>query len=282
ARLNRATLAQPSGMTTDGEYLFWVDAESSSIRRVALASGNAPVETLAGKALYAYGDLDGPSRDALFQHPQGVAFADGGLFVADTYNHKVRVLDLATLSVSTVAGTGDRGLLDGEAAASLFNEPGGLAAGLCRVYVADTNNSQLRSIDITSGLVSTLPISNAPSAAHAGDRVVRGAIPGLQVAPAARRRRVRIRSPAGDHLNGLAQSRLDLKSSDSVAVRLGQQTLQWSGEGNEIEVRLPVTTSPGSATHTAAGTIYYCRSGEDSICLVHELEITLPVAISSA
>src|SRR5262249_8702 len=94
ARLNRATRAQPSGMTTDGEYPFWVDGESRSIRRVALASDNSPVETLAGKALYAYGDLDGPSRDALFQHPQGVAFADGGLFVADTYNHKVRVLDL--------------------------------------------------------------------------------------------------------------------------------------------------------------------------------------------
>jgi thiol-disulfide isomerase/thioredoxin len=86
-----ALLAQPSGLavTGDGE-LAWVDAESSALRVLDRPGGT--VRTLVGYDLFAWGDADGPGPRARLQHPLGVAAAaDGGLYVADTFNGLLRV-----------------------------------------------------------------------------------------------------------------------------------------------------------------------------------------------
>lgn len=84
--LDDAAFAQPSGIATDGANLYIADSETSSIRRIDLVTGR--VTTLAGEDLFAFGDVDGSGATVRLQHPLGVAYADGALLIADTYNHK--------------------------------------------------------------------------------------------------------------------------------------------------------------------------------------------------
>lgn len=83
-----AALAQPSGVVRAGPLLFWVDAESSAVRVAHLQ--HRVVTTIVGAGLFDHGDVDGPGPEVRLQHPQGLALADGALWVADTYNGAVK------------------------------------------------------------------------------------------------------------------------------------------------------------------------------------------------
>src|SRR4029453_14920214 len=82
----------------------------------------------------------------------------GRLFIAATYNHRIKVLDPTTRRVSTFAGSGAPGHRDGAAAAAQFHEPGGLALAGDTLYVADTNNHAIRAVDIRSAEVRTVAL----------------------------------------------------------------------------------------------------------------------------
>lgn len=163
---SEAALAQPSGLTTDGARLFVADSEISSVRAIELPpdGGEPRVRTLAGGDLFQFGDRDGRGDLARLQHPLGVAWVPAGahgggqLYVADTYNHKLRRLDLATRDLVTFAGTGERGAQDGPLAEAHFDEPSGLSYAAGRLYIADTNNHAVRVLDMAAGDVSTLAL----------------------------------------------------------------------------------------------------------------------------
>jgi DNA-binding beta-propeller fold protein YncE len=145
---HESAFAQPSGLAASDDALFVADSESNIIRVVDAAGAT---RTRAGGDLFEFGDRDGVGDDARFQHPLGVAWSAGRLFVADTYNHKVRTADPATGAVRTFAGTGEAGLADGTRASSRFYEPGGIAAANGALYVADTNNHVIRRIALDAG-----------------------------------------------------------------------------------------------------------------------------------
>lgn len=134
----RAALAQPSGLATDGKRLFFADSESSAIRAADFDPAGY-VQTLLGEGLFEFGDKDGKGMAVRLQHCLGVSYYDGKLYIADTYNNKVKMLDLATKECSTVLGSGGN--------ADLW-EPGGLDVwkgedGRADLYVADTNNHRV-------------------------------------------------------------------------------------------------------------------------------------------
>ncbi len=151
----RAAFAQPSGLTTDGNVLYVADSEISSVRRVTLGAKVA-VTTLAGGDLFQFGDVDGLGDLARFQHPLGVAWHDGLVYVADTYNHKIRTVDPETRRASSFLGDGKPGKDDG--AQPRFYEPGGISFAGERLFIADTNNHAIRVVDLASKTVSTLAI----------------------------------------------------------------------------------------------------------------------------
>jgi DNA-binding beta-propeller fold protein YncE len=162
--VNTATFAQPSGLALDGNTLYVADAEANVIRALDLPPGNA-VTTIAGGDLFKFGDVDAKGDAARLQHPLGVAVYAGRVFVADTYNHKIKMLDPATGALTTFAGTGVAGHVDGAAATAQFFEPGGLSVATSTgsgqaavLYVADTNNHAVRTIDLTTKQVGTLAI----------------------------------------------------------------------------------------------------------------------------
>ena len=125
---DEATLAQPSGLAlaSDGR-LFFADSESSAIRWVDTESPERMVGVLAGSDadLFSFGDLDGVGTEARLQHPLGVVVVGDTLYMADTYNSKVKAVDLGTGEVSTLWGD-TPGWRDG--VAPLFYEPGGIDA----------------------------------------------------------------------------------------------------------------------------------------------------------
>ncbi|MBT5830366.1 MAG: redoxin domain-containing protein, partial [Candidatus Latescibacteria bacterium] len=106
-----ATLAQPSGITTNGTHLFFADSETSAIRHADIhPSGH--IETLIGEALFQFGDQDGPYPTARLQHPMGITYYNGVLYIADTYNHKIKTIDPNTKTATTLAGS-SKGHRDG-------------------------------------------------------------------------------------------------------------------------------------------------------------------------
>ena len=114
--------------------------------------------TLAGGNLFDFGDTDGKGDAVRLQHPQGIATDGTQVFIADTYNHRIKVLDPAKRTVKTLAGTGKPGLADGRARQAQFDEPGSVTLAGRMLYVADMNNHAMRAIDLDRGSVSTLAV----------------------------------------------------------------------------------------------------------------------------
>lgn len=155
---DESAFAQPSGLAVIDDTLYVADAESNIIRAIALPPVNT-VRTIAGGDLFEFGDKDSRGDKVRLQHPMGIAASGGRLFVADTYNHKIKTLDPGTGKVRTFAGRGGEGADDGPRGAATFYEPGGLAATSDALYVADTNNHAIRRVGLTHDRVETIQIT---------------------------------------------------------------------------------------------------------------------------
>lgn len=155
--LDSAAFAQPSGLATDGRSLFVADSEVSGIRTVAFAraTGSRQVGRLVGLGLFEFGDVDGQGAQVRLQHCLGLAYAGGKLYVADSYNNKIKVCDPKTQAVRTLVGTKQAGASD---SVPTFDEPGGLSVAGSTLYVADTNNHALRAIDLKTLKTRTLAL----------------------------------------------------------------------------------------------------------------------------
>jgi thiol-disulfide isomerase/thioredoxin len=153
-----ARLAQPSALSSDGERLWWVDSESSSLRSAPL-KGTGETETWAGEGLFDFGDVEGDRRKARLQHPLGVTCLDGLVYVADSYNHRLKLLDPGSGLIRRFSGNGEPGLQDGDTPEeACYWEPGAVHAAGDRLYVADTNNCVVRVVDRGAGAGMTMDL----------------------------------------------------------------------------------------------------------------------------
>ncbi|GAB0091012.1 NHL repeat-containing protein 2 [Sergentomyia squamirostris] len=165
-----AAFAQPSGLAVarDLKELYIADSESSCVRKLSLSDGK--VSGVVGgernpQNLFAFGDVDGKNILAKLQHPLGVAYNqhEKAVYVADTYNHKIKKIDPLTQSITTLNCKGHS-----------FNEPGGLCVNPSgtHVLVADTNNHSIEIISLATLEVKSLNISfnvaNMDSMKHPG------------------------------------------------------------------------------------------------------------------
>lgn len=141
----------PSGLALGADgTLYIADTANNAIRRM---TPDGYVSTIAGDGIA--GHRDGPGRQARFNGPIGIAVDRAGrVLVADTYNDRIRAID-ADGTVSTLAGSGQPGLLDGVPAQARFDTPCGVAVDAeGRIHVADTGNGVVRTIG-ADGLVTT-------------------------------------------------------------------------------------------------------------------------------
>ncbi len=150
-----ARFDSPRLLWGDGTNLFIVGG-NHAIRQLALAS-NA-VSTLAGSPIPNSGIADGTGVAAEFNLPQS-AWGDGmgNLYIADTVNHTIRRMVIATGATTTFAGTATvSGALDGIGTAAQFNQPEGIWGDGVNLYVADRGNHTIRQINLATMQVTTL------------------------------------------------------------------------------------------------------------------------------
>lgn len=149
-------MAQPSGLalSPDGAFLAFTDSETSAIRLVHLRDNNR-VETLIGSGLFDFGHVNGPFEESVLQHPLGLAWdGDNTLIVADSYNGRLRRLDLAHKTSSDV---GEHAYACESACCSASlpkGEPAGVWSSSDGHYLmSDTNNHRIIEVDSTAKTV---------------------------------------------------------------------------------------------------------------------------------
>lgn len=148
-----ARFNKPRGIAIDAltSTLYVADAGNHKIRAVNAFTG--ATTTYAGTGVA--GSADNVRTSATFSSPEGVAFegASNLLYVADTGNHTIRKI-VAAGDVTLFAGsTGNAALSDGTGTAARFSSPSGIAAVGTTLYVADTGNNAIRSVDTGAGVL---------------------------------------------------------------------------------------------------------------------------------
>lgn len=296
-RTGYASFAQPSGLASDGQWLYVADSEGSSIRAVPF-DPRKEVRTVVGTSklpnarLFTFGDVDGPADTARLQHPLGVAFSAGKLYVADTYNNKIKTVDPKTGEVATLAGTGKPGRRDDPAE---FDEPAGISAAAGRLYVADTNNHLIRTVDPATGKVTTLALAGVAPPKPAGvldprktfARALEETVPAASVRPenGSIRLAIELELPAEHKINTAAPMAYYLESAgeadkggvvESAVVR---KLTRVAKPASKLEIRLPLSASAGRERLRVWLAYYYCREGAEAICKTGSVVWTVPIEI---
>ena len=153
---DKALLKYVSGMAADAAgNLYIADRDNSRVRKV---DSNGIITTVAGTGSQGYGGDNGPATQANLSYPRGVAVdALGNLYVADSYNHRVRKVDTTGI-ITTVAGNGSYGYGGdgGLAVQAMLRSPTGVAVDASgNLFIADNYNHRVRKVD-ASGIITTV------------------------------------------------------------------------------------------------------------------------------
>lgn len=279
ALIDEAAFAQPSGIVTDGKILYIADSESNIIRKINTETEE--VETLVGGDLWVFGDEDGEGNDVRLQHPLGVALYGKNLLIADTYNHKIKLLNPEKLTVETFLGNGKDGQTDGKK--PTFYEPGGLSIADGKLFIADTNNNAVRVVNLQTKEVSTLKITGLT--APKTEEETTAFSPNLEENAAATQTIsanaqsslvFNIKMPSGFHLNTAAPNRFEISASDKN-INIETKTQKF----NAVPLTIPFQTlSKGETKLNAKLTVYYCREDNTGVCKIKTLAWQIPLKIT--
>ncbi len=279
--LASAGLNQPSGLATDGEQLYLVDSEASAIRAINLS--RSEIKTIVGTGLFDFGDVDGVGNQVRLQHPLGVVYHQGFLYVADTYNSKIKQLAPKGRETVSFAGS-EAGWQDDMTFKAKFNEPGGLSIAGNNLYVADTNNHVIRVIDLNSKEVSTLMLLDRESKLTRGNspydisyeiKVVRLEPQTVKVGQS--NIQLNLNFPKGYKVNDVAPFTMLWQSSDPT-VSLGETAEQMILEPS-FPLEIPLQLEKGRATLTGELLVYYCEVEAVEICLIDEVRLEIPIDV---
>ncbi|MCC6139338.1 MAG: hypothetical protein IT389_01825 [Nitrospira sp.] len=154
----QAILNFPTAVAVDAQgHLYIADTMNHRIRRVDAQTGI--ISTMAGTGQARFSGDGGPADRAALNEPAALAVdAQGQLYIADQSNNRVRAVDLKTGMIRTIAGTGSAAY-DGDgkpATESTLAGPSGLAVAAGTLYIADTFNGRIRSVDLSSGMIATV------------------------------------------------------------------------------------------------------------------------------
>ncbi len=153
-----AELDSPKGITVNSAgLLFIADSFNNRIREVNLATGT--ITTVAGNGTSGFSGDSGPATAAELDYPTAVALDSAGdLFIADSYNNRIREVNYATGAISTVAGNGTSGSSgdNGPATAAELNNPIGIAVDSTGdLFIAD-NSDRIREVIALAGVITTV------------------------------------------------------------------------------------------------------------------------------
>jgi hypothetical protein len=264
--VGQSSFNQPSDLALGMGHLFVADPEASAVRAISLHE-NPQTVTLIGQGLFDFGDQDGPTDSALLQHPVGLDFYDGKIYLADTYNNKIKVLDPAAGHVETLIGSGRPELQDGPFLSASLHEPEGLRVHRGRLYIADTNNHQVRVADLTSWQMHTFRMRGlerlpAGEAAQVEETVLSP----VSAASGTLRLKLEVQMPAGYVRNPDAP----------LMVRTGgsQPAVYSFAPAEEILIVEQLQTTRDLSLEVV---IYYCQEEKHQVCLIHHGRLRVPL-----
>jgi thiol-disulfide isomerase/thioredoxin len=280
--LLHSALAQPSGITTDGRRLYFADSETSSIRSADLKP-DGRVETIIGEDLFEYGDIDGGWSVARMQHPLGIVHKGGLLYVADTYNSKIKVVDPKKKTSTTLAGSRLSGYRDGKLQEALFNEPSGITVLGDKLYVADANNHQIRVIDLKDGAVTTMEFTGLEKLARRRMDNFSGRLveyPSQKIGEGNGVIVVLLSLPEGYKFTKDAPFHLTWKSGDDNIVRFQSNPDEIDAKGTTFPYELPVSASLGEGEIILDAVVYFCQDNS-SACLFDNIRVRIPIEVNN-
>ncbi|MBD3673646.1 MAG: redoxin domain-containing protein [Planctomycetaceae bacterium] len=286
--------AQTSGMTTDGKFIYVCDSEGSSIRKID-TDPEGKVTTVVGthdlprgRSLFEFGDVDAVGEEARLQHPLGVVYRDGMLFVADTYNHKIKQVDLKTRQLSSWLGDGKRGQ---SREPVRFSEPSGLALAGKKLFIADTNNHRILVADIETKAVEELELAGLeppapPQPKTSGIQAqevfaveAQSLKPGPKIPV-----NVQISLPEGFKLNPLVPVtyRVNVEGKQGLvpAAALGSREEATVTEEGVVKCSVPLQSDSGKATLLLTLSYNYCRDGKSGVCKIGITTWKIPVTLA--
>jgi thiol-disulfide isomerase/thioredoxin len=164
-----AALDDPQGLAVSGDSLYVADARAHAILRADLRART--VHRLAGTYELGRAPLSGRTRalETALRSPWDLALRDRELYVALAGSHQVAMIDLGEGTIEPIAGNGREALIDGRGAEAALAQPSGLSLQNDVLYVADSESSGVRAIDLRTRRVYTL--AGGPGLFDFGDRV---------------------------------------------------------------------------------------------------------------
>lgn len=155
------TISAPRGIASDGLNLYVAGSSSNQILKIVIATGAVTILAGSGTA----GSVNGTGTSATFNDPVGITTDGTNLYVVESGlgGNRIRKIVIASGVVTTFAGTGAFGAVEGAGASATFNGPYGITTDGTNLYVADTGNSKIRKVVIGTGVVSTLAGSGSYS-----------------------------------------------------------------------------------------------------------------------
>ena len=287
-----ANFAQPSGIATDGENLFVADSEASGLRVITgIQNSRGPtVRTIAGEGLFVWGDVDGRGSAVRLEHCLGLSYANDHLYIADTYNNKIKICEPRNRSVRTLVGTKKEG--DGEDPPH-FYQPGGLSATSTSLYVADTNNHKIKVVDLKTKAVKTLTFADLSAPRLAPRRPTFPNAKTIDVSPveAAPRKSftlaVSIALPKGYKLNQESPMSYLVETPGKEGIL--SSAVSASGDkvnppATEFKVSVPLATAPsaGEKINLRLSLLPLVCSEPANLCRIRSLIWNVPITISAS
>ncbi|MFG2946767.1 NHL domain-containing thioredoxin family protein [Streptomyces adustus] len=143
-----ATFNEPQGLTLlDGDVVV-ADTVNHALRRLELSTGEVTTLAGTGRQWWQGSPSSGPAREVDLSSPWDVAVFGGRVWIAMAGVHQLWAYDPAAGTVAVAAGTTNEGLVDGPGAEAWFAQPSGLAATADRLWLADSETSALRWVDL--------------------------------------------------------------------------------------------------------------------------------------
>ena len=287
----QSALAQPSGLASDGENIFFADSETSSLRLMLMKTKQ--VDTLVGKGLFDFGDIVGPATRARFQHCLGVAYHNGMVFVADSYNNKIKLYDVKKKAVANLFGSGEPGS-DNDGPNSKFYQPGGVSYVNNKLYIADTNNGLVRVADLATNEVKTLELKGLtkPEIEIKPPAFLNAELIKLMAAKVAPEKMLSldVKVPVSGvlKLNPLAPIRyvVEIKDADGKVIggtKPGGETLDAAKDSFSMSVNLKDALEAGkSLSMKVSVATMQCKDGAEGFCVDKSYVWEVPLAVDAA
>jgi len=254
-----ASFSEPQAVAVDAiGNVYIVDEDDNVIRKV---NTSGIIKTIAGNGTIGFNGDNGPATSAKMTSPSGICLdTAGNIYIADTYNHVVRFVNVSTGIITTIAGkggfngfTGDGGL----AVLAELNLPEGVAIDRKgNLYIADAGNNKIRIVD-TAGIISSFAGSGVGG--YGGDG-------GLATAAKLNYPISVLADTASDkiYIGDINNNRVRvIDALGIISTFAGTGTAAFSGDG--AQATSAALKGPNGVTIDTSGTVYIADAGNNRI-----------------